>query len=138
MTRRTPTLLTALATGSVVLLAACGGDDGGPPLSADAEAGRSIYRSSGCASCHGSNRQGGVGPALEGIWGTEIELDDGTTVIADAAYIEQSIRDPRSQIVKGYSLPMPTNNLTDDEIDSIIDFVEAIGPTAAGAEGADG
>ena len=136
MTRRTPTLLMALAAGSVAFLAACGGGDSGPQLSAEADTGRSIYRSSGCASCHGPNGQGGVGPALQGIWGTEIELTDGTTVIADAAYIEQSIRDPRSQIVKGYSLPMPTNNLTDTEIDSVIDFIEAIGP--AGADGADG
>ena len=135
MARRTPTLLTALAAGSIAFLAGCGGGDSGPSLSAEAEVGRSIYRSSGCTSCHGPNGQGGVGPALEGIWGTEIELDDGTTVIADAAYIAQSIRDPRSQVVKGYRVPMPTNNLTDDEIASVIDFIEAIGPSVDGAGG---
>ena len=134
MTRRTTPLLLALAAGSVAFLSSCGGDSG-PSLSAEAETGRSIYRANGCASCHGPNGQGGVGPALEGIWGTEIELEDGTTVVADAAYIATSIREPRAQIVKGYSLPMPTNNLTDDEIDSVIDFIEAIGPTAGGASG---
>ena len=75
-----------------------------------------------------------MGPTLQGIWGRPIELEDGSTVVADEAYLRTSIMEPRAQIVKGYRLPMPTNNLDDAEIDRVLDFIEAIGPEA-GADG---
>jgi mono/diheme cytochrome c family protein len=112
-------------------LGACG-SDGGPELSPEAEAGRSTMRSNGCASCHGANARGGVGPALVGLYGTEVALEDGTTVIADDEYLRRSIEEPGAQIVEGYRVPMPTNDLDADEIDQIIAYIAAIGPEAAG------
>lgn len=109
-------------------LAACGGDGDGPTLSAAGEAGRETMRTNGCASCHGANGQGGVGPAFQGLYGTEVELEDGTTVTADEEYLTRSIREPGAQIHAGYRVPMPTNNLTDAEIASIIDYIREIGP----------
>ncbi len=122
---------------SVVLvtvpLAACGGDDGGPELSAAAEAGRDVFRSSGCAACHGSNGGGGVGPELAGLWGSTVTLDDGSTVIADEAYVYESIADPGAKRVEGFGLQMPTNGLDEDEIRSIVAYIEAIG--SSGTDG---
>ena len=112
-------------------LGACG-SDGGPELSPEAEAGRSTMRSNGCASCHGANGQGGVGPAFAGLYGTQVALEDGTTVTADDEYLRRSIEEPGAQIVEGYRVPMPTNDLDADEIDQIIAFIAAIGPEAAG------
>jgi cytochrome c oxidase subunit 2 len=112
-------------------LGACGSDSG-PALSPEAEAGRSTMRSSGCASCHGANGQGGVGPAFEGLYGTEVALEDGSTVTADDEYLRRSIEEPGAQIVEGYRVPMPTNGLDTDEIDGIIAYVAAIGAEAAG------
>lgn len=109
-------------------LAACGGGDD-LELSAAAEAGRDVYRGSGCAACHGPRGQGGVGPALAGVWGTDVELDDGTTVVADEAYLRESIMDPGAKKVAGYRVAMPPNNLDDAEVASILAFIEAIGPT---------
>ncbi len=128
MRRPRPTIpLAAFASTAALALAACGG---GTTLSAEAEAGRSIFRSSGCASCHGADGQGGIGPALQGLWGETVVLDDGSTVIADPAYLRRSIREPQAQIVEGYPLPMPASNLNDEAIDSVLDFIEAIGPDA--------
>lgn len=138
MTFRTPTPIIVLAGAVVVTLAACGGNAGGPELSEEAEAGRTVFQRNGCASCHGSDGGGGVGPALAGLWGEPVVLDDGSVVTADRDYIRQSIVDPRSQIVQGYNVPMPTNNLTDGEIDSILAYIEAIGPDATAADPADG
>ncbi len=121
-----PHRLIALTTAVVVAVAACGGDDG-PDLSAEAEVGRSVVRSNGCSSCHGANGQGGVGPSFEGLYGSEVELDDGTIVVADDAYLRESINDPSAKIVDGYGVPMPTNSLGDDDIDQIIAFIAELG-----------
>ncbi len=122
-------VLAVAATAAVVLLgAACGGDaaDGGPELSPEAATGRRLATAAGCASCHGANGEGNVGPAFVGLFGSERELRDGTTVIADEDYLRESIRDPSAKMVAGYSLRMPTNNLTDAEIDSIVTYIVAL------------
>ena len=49
--------------------------------------------------CSGSS---GVGPALDGVAGSQVQLSDGTTVPADAAYLTKSIDDPDAQVVKGF------------------------------------
>lgn len=121
MVRRSIPSLVAL-----FVLAACG-SDGGPDLSPEAEAGRDVMRSNGCSSCHGANGQGGVGPTFEGLYGAEVQLEDGSVVAADDAYLRESITDPGAKIVDGYGLPMPTNDLDDDEIDQIITFIAALG-----------
>lgn len=122
--RRAALLLPVVA----LTLAACGSDGDGPALSAEAEAGRNTMRSSGCASCHGADGQGGVGPSFQGLYGTEVELADGTTVTADDEYLRESIREPGAKIVEGYRVPMPANDLSDAEIDEIIAYIRAIGP----------
>ena len=107
-------------------LSACG-SDAGVSLSPEAEAGRSVFRDQGCSSCHGSNGQGGVGPSFEGLSGSSVTLEDGSTVTADDAYLRESITDPGAKIVEGYRVPMPTNSLDDDQIDALLDFIRALG-----------
>ena len=119
--------LVLVAIGAVALVG-CGSGDDGPALSPAAEAGRAIMRDNACASCHGANGQGGVGPAFQGLFGTEVPLDDGSTVIADAEYLAESIRELDAKIVDGYRVPMPPNDLSDEEIAEVIAFIEAIGP----------
>jgi cytochrome c oxidase subunit 2 len=124
------------AVAAALVFGACGSDAAGSdtPLPPAADAGRSVMRSNGCAACHGSDGQGGVGPAFVGLYGTEVELSDGTVVTADAEYLRRSIAEPRDEIVDGYRVPMPTNDLDDEEIDRVIDFIRAIGPSAADDE----
>lgn len=122
---RTISMLAVLA---VAFLTACGADDSTadielPPA---AEAGRSLFRSKGCAACHGSNAQGGVGPALAGLFGTEVPIQGRDPVTADRDYLVESIVDPGAQLVEGYNLPMPTTKLSDAEIDEIVAYIEAL------------
>jgi len=117
----------ATVTVTALVLAACGGSDAtistASPVGA---AGEQIARQAGCASCHGGSFQGGVGPGWVGLAGSEVELSDGTTVVADGAYLFESIRDPAARIVAGYSVQMPRNALTDDEIDEIVAFIGSL------------
>lgn len=111
-------------------IAACG-SDGAPDvaLSPAGEVGRDVVRSNGCASCHGRNGEGGPGPSFVGLYGSTVELEDGTTVTADEAYLFESIRDPSAKKVAGYGFTMPENRLTDAEIESVIAFIRDLADT---------
>jgi cytochrome c oxidase subunit 2 len=120
-------LRSAALAGALALLALAGcasnDSDAGPELSATAAEGKAITRTNGCASCHGSNGAGGVGPAFTGLFGAEVELDDGSTVVADEEYLRRSIQDPASQKVAGFGLTMPTNNLSDADVDKVVAYI---------------
>lgn len=119
-------LVTALA-------AACTDDTSGPGtdgLSAAASEGRDIYRNRGCQGCHGGDGSGGIGPALAGVADTERELDDGTTVTADTEYLRRAITDPGAEIVAGYSVRMPSNDLDDQAVDALIAYIESLEATS--------
>jgi cytochrome c oxidase subunit II len=127
MTTRALTLLVA-----TVLLAACGGNAApAVDLSARGEEGRAVMRSSGCAACHGSHGDGGVGPSFLGLFGSTVQLDDGSSVTADRDYLRESITDPRAKIVEGYDVPMPDNDLSDAEIEAIIDYIAELADVEA-------
>jgi cytochrome c oxidase subunit II len=122
---RTPRRVAALATVSILAVAAACGASGPDPetLSAEAREGQRLYASRGCAGCHGGEGGGGIGPALAGIAGTERELIDGTTVVADQAYLERSITHPNEEIVAGYSIRMPENTLDDDQVSALVAYI---------------
>lgn len=84
-------------------------------------------RDKGCAACHGTNGEGNVGPAFVGLYGSDVALQDGTTVVADDAYLTRSIKDPNADKVDGFNLPMPTNDLDDAEIASILAYLRDLG-----------
>lgn len=111
--------------GSACAVAACSSE---PvlELGAGAREGKSLYDTNGCASCHGSNGSGGVGPALAGIAGTDIALSDGSSVIADRAYLVESILQPQAQLVDGYNIKMPQNQLTAEQADLVAQFIEEL------------
>ena len=138
--RRTPLALGILAP-LLLAVAACGGSDadsgnggggsatsggsGGPNLALAAE-GKDIAARNGCAGCHGANGEGGVGPAWIGVFGTEVELTDGTRVVADEAYLIDSIKTPDAQKVAGYAVAMPANQLSDDDIAKVVAYIESL------------
>lgn len=110
-----------------IIMGACGSDaQDDIALSPSAEQGRELTRSRGCSGCHGGSGEGGVGPAFVGLYGSTVEFEEGPPVTADAAYLFESIRDPRARQVAGYGLRMPINSLTDDEIDLIIQYIEEL------------
>lgn len=109
------------------MLTACGsGASADHDLSPVAAEGRDLVRTKGCAACHGSSGDGGVGPEFTGLFGSEVLLQGGETIIADRAYLTESITDPSASIVEGYNLPMPTNSLSEDEVDAVIAYIEAL------------
>lgn len=127
MNRARPVLFGALLAAIAALsFTACGGDSESSVssgLSPEGELGRRVARPAGCSSCHGTNGEGSIGPAFVGLYGSTVTFDDGTTAIADEAYLRQSIRDPSARRVAGYQLPMPVSNLSDEEVDQLIAYI---------------
>src|SRR5690606_15612508 len=61
-----------------------------------ASAGARVFQRFGCATCH--MVAGPVpAPRLEGLWGREVELESGETVIADHDYIRRAILNPQAE-----------------------------------------
>ena len=114
--------------------AASTGDEGEQPeepaTSSDrAEEGRQISQETGCLVCHSVDGASLVGPTFQGLFGGERTFEDGTTATADEAYIRSSILNPADQILQGYASVMPAvyeQQLSDDQIDAIIDFIESL------------
>lgn len=120
-----PTAVVLALVFAASVLVGCGGDEA-PDLSPLAAEGRSLATERGCASCHGADGGGGVGPAWRGLHGSEVQLEDGTTLIADAEYLTTSITDPDAQIVEGYTVRMPANDLDAGEVEAIVAYIQEL------------
>ena len=113
--------LAALAS-LALLFPACAG--GAEPADTAAARGRELARVHGCASCHGAEGEGGFGPAWQGVPGSEVELADGSTVVADTAYLRRAITDPAAERRAGYTIEMPQVALTEQEVDDLLAHLE--------------
>lgn len=141
--RRTRLVGVGLAAGVVLvvvvaaMVARGGGDDEGPALSALGAQGKELAVSRSCTGCHGRNGEGNTGPAWIGLFGSTRELQDGTTVVADRAYLAESIVDPNAKLVAGYGR-MPQDSISDADVAALVQYiVELAGaPTVTPGSGA--
>lgn len=103
--------------------AGCSNEEPPAALSPAAAEGRDIAVARGCTSCHGGDFDGGVAPSLIGVFGTEVPLVEGGMVIADRAYLVESIVEPNAKRRLGTALQMPKVTLTHDEVERIVDYL---------------
>tara|TARA_A100001015_G_scaffold85854_1_gene95410 strand:+ start:1299 stop:2258 length:960 start_codon:yes stop_codon:yes gene_type:complete len=90
--------------------------------------GQQLYSKKGCNACHSIDGSDMVGPSWKGIYGATRVFTDGTSAIADEAYLKESILYPQRKIVKGYQPVMPSYQglLEDIEIDAIIEYIKEL------------
>lgn len=103
-----------------------GGDAG--DAEGDAENGEALATSAGCVACHSVDGSSGVGPTWQGLWMSDVTLESGDTVTADAEYIRTSILEPNEQIHEGYTPSMPSfeGQLDDQEIADITAYIASL------------
>lgn len=101
---------------------------------APAEVGKNIFASLACNTCHKEDNSG-RGPSLVGVYGSQVKLTSGQTVLADDAYVRESILRPHTQIVAGYPLMMGTyqGQMTEEQIVQVIAYLKSIGKQDANA-----
>ena len=97
----------------------------------DAGHGKALYASLGCQGCHTLNGSKSAGPTFKGLAGSEVELADGSKATADDAYLDESIRDPDKQIVKGYqkglmSSTIKPGQVSEADTDDLVAFIESL------------
>jgi cytochrome c oxidase subunit II len=102
-----------------------------------AEKGKRLYTIN-CQSCHSiDGSYTGKAPTWKGLYMTQVITLDGTNPIADENYLRRAITRPNSMPLPGFTPAMPNfPQLTDTDIQNIIEFIKSLGnhpPAAAGA-----
>jgi cytochrome c oxidase subunit 2 len=93
-----------------------------------AEQGKQVWETKSCNTCHTIDGSTKVGPTWKNLYGSKVELTDGTTVVADENYLRESIVDPQAKIVKGFgpSMPVFKGVLSEQEITATISFIKSL------------
>jgi cytochrome c oxidase subunit 2 len=98
-------------------------------------AGEELFTNLGCVSCHRADGAGGRGPALQNLFGSQVDLQNGSQVTADETYIRESILNPTARIVRGYPAIMPTfqGQVSEEQLLQLVVYVRSLSP--AGSNG---
>lgn len=92
-----------------------------------------------CIICHTVDGSANTGPSWKNVFGYEIPLQDGTTVMGDENYIRESVMVPQAKIHKGFPPSMPPfETLSEREISGVIAYIESLSDRGRTAEQIDG
>ena len=70
---------------------------------------------------------GGVAPTWRGLFGNSRSFTDGTTREADENYIIQSVLEPQSQVVQGFTTAnMPVYNPTENRRLALVAYIRSL------------
>lgn len=115
---------------------------GGSENGSMAEQGEKLFQQFGCVSCHLTDTQGRC-PSLRNVFGRPVVLDDGRTVVADEAYVRESVLNPNAKIVKGYNrdiMPVFQGQVSEEQLLQLIAYVKSLSapvpPNTAATKGA--
>jgi cytochrome c oxidase subunit 2 len=88
--------------------------------------GEKLYEQLACSTCHLPDGKG-RGPSYYGVYGSKVRLADGSTVVADDAYIRESILQPNAKIVAGFQPVMPSFQglVTEDQILALTAYIKS-------------
>ena len=87
------------------------------------EAGKQLFTSLGCITCHGVQA-----PSLAGLYGSQVRLRDGSTVTADEMYIRDAILNSTDQVVDGYQPIMPSfrGQITEEQLFDLTAYIKSL------------
>ncbi len=101
-----------------------------PPTATDPAAhGAQLVKDYGCTACHATDTKRLVGPGWGGLSGSEVKLADGSAIVADDAYLAESLRQPNAKVVADYPagvMPAYATLLKDDEVNAIVAYLHTL------------
>ncbi len=87
-----------------------------------------LAKEKGCLACHSIDGSSKAGPTFKGLFRRQVRvLQNGRllTILADEAYLRESIRLPAAKVVEGFQPIMPAYpDLTEEEIEALVEFIE--------------
>jgi protein SCO1/2 len=94
--------------------------------------GPALFEALGCRGCH---ERPEVAPPLDGLFGSSVTLADDRRIVADEAYLRDSISSPSTAVVAGYGSTMPSyaGQLSDRQLAALVGYVESLAPKGAPA-----
>ncbi|HZS56835.1 MAG TPA: cytochrome c oxidase subunit II [Bryobacteraceae bacterium] len=109
---------------------------GGASQGSLAEQGEKLFQQNGCSTCHLLDQQGRC-PILRGLYNKPVQLADGRTVMADDAYIRESILDPNAKIVSGFQpnvMPNFKGQISESDVIQLIAYIKSLSPSTPASQ----
>ena len=90
-----------------------------------AQNGERLFASLSCAACHNA-RPDARGPSLANVYGAKLPLASGGSVIADDAYLRESILNPSQHVTQGYVPIMPTyqGQVSEEGVIALVEYIK--------------
>lgn len=91
--------------------------------------GRQLFLKLQCVTCHSANAEARA-PVLEDLYGRPVPLRGGRTVVADDAYLRESILYPEEKVVQGWEPIMPTfkGQVDEEDLIKLLSFLRSLKP----------
>ncbi|MCB9659782.1 MAG: hypothetical protein H6726_19190 [Sandaracinaceae bacterium] len=101
--------------------------------------GELLSREMGCVGCHTADGSPGIAPTWRGLYGSRRSFTDGTAREADTDYIIQSLVEPQSQVVAGFTrASMPPYAPTENRRLALVAFIRSLATEGQAQGAADG
>jgi len=100
------------------------------------EQGQQLFTQNGCSTCHLLDQQGRC-PILRNLYNKPVQLADGRTVMADDAYLRESILMPNAKIVAGFEpniMPNFQGQLSEEQVIQLIAYIKSLSPATPASQ----
>jgi cytochrome c oxidase subunit 2 len=89
-----------------------------------------LLKEKSCLTCHSLDGSVMVGPTFKGLYGQKEAVKESNgqerVVTVDSSRLARAIREPKAEIVKGYPPAMPPAQLSDAELNQVIEFIKSL------------
>jgi len=92
-----------------------------------AQNGERLFASMGCNACHSGNAAA-RGPNLAAVYGSKLQLTNGSSVLVNEAYLRDAILNPSQHVTAGYAPIMPTyqGQISEDGLIDIVEYLKTL------------
>lgn len=90
--------------------------------------GEHVAAEKGCMRCHTADGTPHIGPTWAGLYMSTVPLEGGGSVVADDAYLTESIMDPEAKMHAGFAPLMPSylGRLRPAEVAAIVEYIRSL------------